>query len=44
MVHQFTRWLREMSVEPDSALNLLAGEWTAGPAAASDLALLAMDA
>jgi sulfur carrier protein ThiS adenylyltransferase len=44
MVHQFTRWLREMSVEPDTTLNLLAGEWTAGSPAQSDLALLAMDA
>jgi len=28
MVHQFTRWLRELPVEPDQTLNLLAGELT----------------
>jgi sulfur carrier protein ThiS adenylyltransferase len=28
MVHQFTRWLRELPVEMDSTLNLLAGELT----------------
>ena len=27
MVHQFTRWLREIPVERDVILNLLAGEW-----------------
>ena len=27
MVHQFTRWLRDMSVDCDTTLNLLAGEW-----------------
>jgi len=43
MVHQFTRWLREMPVEPDATLNLLAGEWTVASATAADLALLAMD-
>jgi len=26
MVHQFSRWLRGMPVDPDAALNLLAGE------------------
>jgi len=26
MVHQFSRWLRGMAVDPDAALNLLAGE------------------
>ena len=26
MVHQFTRWLREMPVDRDTSLNLLAGE------------------
>jgi sulfur carrier protein ThiS adenylyltransferase len=26
MVHQFSRWLRELNTEPDSTLNLLAGE------------------
>ena len=26
MIHQFTRWLRGVSVEPDLSLNLLAGE------------------
>jgi sulfur carrier protein ThiS adenylyltransferase len=30
MVHQFTRWLRGIPVEPDVTLNLLAGEWAAG--------------
>jgi sulfur carrier protein ThiS adenylyltransferase len=29
MVHQFTRWLRRMSVDRDTSLNLLAGELTA---------------
>ena len=28
MTHQFTRWLRDMPVEPDATLNLLAGELT----------------
>ena len=27
MVHQFTRWLRDMPVDRDASLNLLAGEW-----------------
>ncbi len=27
MVHQFTRWLRDISVDQDTTLNLLAGEW-----------------
>jgi len=27
MVHQFTRWLREIPVECETSLNLLAGEW-----------------
>ena len=44
MVHQFTRWIRALPVEPDTTLNLLAGEWTCGSADATDLALLAMDA
>ena len=30
MVHQFTRWLRGFSVDRDTSLNLLAGEWTVG--------------
>lgn len=30
MVHQFTRWLREMPVDFDTSLNLLAGEWSVG--------------
>jgi molybdopterin/thiamine biosynthesis adenylyltransferase len=29
MVHQFTRWLRGLAVEPDQTLNLLAAELTA---------------
>ena len=28
MVHQFTRWLRGMPIDPDTSLNLLAGEWS----------------
>jgi sulfur carrier protein ThiS adenylyltransferase len=28
MVHQFTRWLREIPVERDLTINLLAAEWT----------------
>jgi sulfur carrier protein ThiS adenylyltransferase len=28
MVHQFTRWLRDISVDFDTMVNLLAGEWT----------------
>ncbi len=28
MVHQFTRWLREIPVDSDTSINLLAGEWT----------------
>jgi len=28
MVHQFTRWLRGIPVEPDTTLNLLASEMT----------------
>jgi hypothetical protein len=28
MTHQFTRWLREIPVDFDTMLNLLAGEWT----------------
>lgn len=27
MVHQFTRWLRDMPVDRDTTVNLLAGEW-----------------
>lgn len=27
LVHQFTRWLRDIPVDPDTSLNLLAGEW-----------------
>jgi sulfur carrier protein ThiS adenylyltransferase len=30
MVHQFTRWLRGLPVEPDATLNLLAGELIQG--------------
>jgi hypothetical protein len=44
MVHQFTRWLRAMPVEPDTTLNLLAGEWTVNSTDVPDLALMAMDA
>ncbi len=28
LVHQFTRWLRDLSLDFDTTLNLLAGEWT----------------
>ncbi len=28
MVHQFTRWLRDIPVDSDTSINLLAGEWT----------------
>jgi molybdopterin-synthase adenylyltransferase len=28
VVHQFTRWLRDMPVDRDTSLNLLAGEWS----------------
>jgi sulfur carrier protein ThiS adenylyltransferase len=35
MVHQFTRWLRGLPLDPDTTLNLLSGEWSAAlPAAA----------
>jgi sulfur carrier protein ThiS adenylyltransferase len=27
MIHQFTRWLCDMSIDRDTTLNLLAGEW-----------------
>ena len=27
MLHQFTRWLRQMPLDPDLSLNLLASEW-----------------
>lgn len=28
MVHQLTRWLRRLTVDRDTVLNLTAGEWT----------------
>lgn len=28
MLHQFTRWLRDLPVDRDTSLNLLAGEWS----------------
>ena len=28
MVHQFSRWLRNVPIDADTSLNLLAGEWT----------------
>ncbi len=31
ILHQFTRWLRNIPVDPDLTLNLLASELTAGP-------------
>ena len=30
MVHQFTRWLRELPVDQDMSVNLLAGELVVG--------------
>ena len=33
MVHQFVRWLRRQRVDPDTSLNLLAGELVVGSAA-----------
>lgn len=27
MIHQFTRWLRDIPIDSDTTLNLLAGEW-----------------
>ena len=30
IVHQFTRWLRDIPVDSDTVLNLLAGEWVVG--------------
>ena len=29
MVHQFTRWLRDLPIEVDTTMDLLASEWTA---------------
>jgi sulfur carrier protein ThiS adenylyltransferase len=43
MVHQFTRWLRVMPVEPDATLSLLASEWTCDSTGATDRVLLAME-
>ena len=28
MVHQFTRWLRELPTDADTSINLLAGDWS----------------
>ena len=28
MVHQFTRWLRDIPIDTDTSLNLLAGDWS----------------
>ncbi|MDA8746291.1 hypothetical protein N9N28_16835 [Rubripirellula amarantea] len=28
MVHQFTRWLRDIPTDADTSINLLSGEWT----------------
>jgi sulfur carrier protein ThiS adenylyltransferase len=39
LVHQFTRWLRGMPVDPDTTLSLLANELT--PAVAKDSHLVA---
>ncbi len=27
MVHQFSRWLRNLAIDDDATINLLAGEW-----------------
>jgi sulfur carrier protein ThiS adenylyltransferase len=27
MIHQFSRWLRDLPIDRDVSLNLLAGEW-----------------
>jgi len=32
MLHQFTRWLRKLPLDPDVLLNLLAGEWACNSA------------
>ena len=44
MVHQFTRWLRGFSLEPDVMLNLLASELMTGSSATTEEALLATSA
>ena len=31
MVHQFTRWLRDLPIDMDTTVDLLAAEWTATP-------------
>jgi sulfur carrier protein ThiS adenylyltransferase len=31
MVHQFTRWLRELPLDVDTTLDLLAGDWAPSP-------------
>ena len=31
MVHQFTRWLRSLPIDPDISMNLLAGEYAVTP-------------
>ncbi|MGV3483996.1 MAG: ThiF family adenylyltransferase [Planctomycetaceae bacterium] len=37
MVHQFTRWLRDIPVDADTSVNLLAGEWTIDDCKAASL-------
>ena len=32
MVHQFSRWLRDLPTDADTTLNLLGGEWLAAAA------------
>ena len=32
MVHQFTRWLRDIPTDADTSINLLSGEWTVNDA------------
>jgi molybdopterin-synthase adenylyltransferase len=36
MLHQFARWLRNIPIDCDTTLNLLAGDWTAAANEASD--------
>jgi hypothetical protein len=35
MVHQFSRWLRDLPLDPDTTLDLLAGDLAPSPAARS---------
>jgi sulfur carrier protein ThiS adenylyltransferase len=44
MVHQFTRWLRGIAVEPNTTMNLLAGEWVTATLTTTEQATLAKKA